>query len=1161
VQIERRIGPFIAALASVVGLIAACGNRSSERVNPVPEPPLVESVVVTPSTATLAPGDTMRFQAEVRGRPDVAQTVIWSVDSQFSGDPGNIDQDGTYHAPRISRNPVQVKAISSLDQRKQGRSVVSFFPPVSFAIEPASAAVLTDATVQFRALITGVVNPQLRWSAAYGRIDVNGLYRAPVRFGSDLVDASVEGAGHVTIPIDVQRRAPVLETISGPAAPGEFVSLTGSYLTGGIVIFPAEQGPALRMTRARGSTSETLIRIEVPLGAASGPIQVETEGIPSQLPLLSNALTFQRAPRVLIRPERNELAARESVSLQIAWLGAPGPAPLTFDADVGSVAGSVYIAPAIVTGTRLAHVRACVTGSSNCSETTLVIRPFRVEPFPALVAAGGLLDLTARVGDDPVAATFELAAGGGSLSPDGHYLAPTEIRDTGQQRVVAEYAGSRAPAQVGVTGLSAGQLGRIADYVDHRRIDPDTFAPRSATTLSVAVTGGRAFVLRRMLAGMDQFGTSQDFRAYSWIDVYDLADPVRPRWSGAIEAGTRPISLLATPDRLYALSENDTFNGTANGSFAAYDLAGDLPVLVARVAAPGNPGPGWATPVFDSDRLIFFQRPVRGELFLRMAVQQLGSRVAEPPAPILLPMPMDAMDGLSEVMVSGATAAEDRAYARYTQFDQSFRRVGEGLAAWDLGPNPPVLLGSLRTDWTSPVFADLSIMGPLLFDVSASGMTTVYDRRAGVPVQITEMLFPPFRPFASHGSRFLVGTGWERASMDMLDLSNPVIPRLISNLEPGVDRVNNAVWIGNLVYAAQGLAGLGVYDASADGGPLPRSRLKAVPEAGVENVYAALIDGTYLYGTGAWKLSPDPRDPPRDLFAVWDISRSPATLVWRKPGDGPGYYFTGLALAISGGKIVRGTEPSLELWSIANPARPALLWSLPIGVNCVALEGRVAWVGTLSGHLVAFDLDAIGGPRELGRLSLGAFPSSALLVEPGRLAVALDAGGTGDLAIFDTTDPAAPARIGAAGLGVSTYAVAVEGSLAVVGTAAGLATVDLSELTRPVPIAIEPMPTTRPYGENYWPAPAVSAGFHDGIAWLGTAYYYDPGGLYGFDVRNPVAPRLVARGAEWNVFGLLFDGSRTFAYGAYDVPGVLELDLSQPRNVVTSMHTERDLQR
>src|SRR5262249_53457546 len=130
----------------------------------------------------------------------------------------------------------------------------------------------------------------------------------------------------------------------------------------------------------------------------------------------------------------------------------------------------------------------------------------------------------------------------------------------------------------------------------------------------------------------------------------------------------------------------------------------------------------------------------------------------------------------------------------------------------------------------NPYFTDLSIMGPLLFDISTSGMTVVYDRRAGVPLEITEMLYSRFRPFANQGSRFLAGIGWERASMYMLDLSNPINPRLVSNLEPGLERVNNAVWIGNLVYAAQGLAGLGVYDASVDGGPLPRSRLKAVPE-------------------------------------------------------------------------------------------------------------------------------------------------------------------------------------------------------------------------------------------------------------------------------------------------------------------------------------------
>jgi hypothetical protein len=65
------------------------------------------------------------------------------------------------------------------------------------------------------------------------------------------VHAYVEGAGNIDVPIDVRRRPPVLESISGPAAPGEFVTLTGSYLTDGIVIFPAEQGAPLRIVYGR----------------------------------------------------------------------------------------------------------------------------------------------------------------------------------------------------------------------------------------------------------------------------------------------------------------------------------------------------------------------------------------------------------------------------------------------------------------------------------------------------------------------------------------------------------------------------------------------------------------------------------------------------------------------------------------------------------------------------------------------------------------------------------------------------------------------------------------------------------------------------------------------------------------------------------------------
>ena len=227
-------------------------------------------------------------------------------------------------------------------------------------------------------------------------------------------------------------------------------------------------------------------------------------------------------------------------------------------------------------------------------------------------------------------------------------------------------------------------------------------------------------------------------------------------------------------------------------------------------------------------------------------------------------------------------------------------------------------------------------------------------------------------------------------------------------------------------------------------------------------------------------------------------------------------------------------------------------------MSCVVVDGHVAWVGTLDGYLVGLDLDAPGGPAGLGRIPLGALPVSAAVAGTGRVALALQGTDTGDLAIIDTTQPGAPVLLSRAGLGVPTYGIAIDGSLALAATELGLATVDLSDPAHPVPLAMQRMPATDPYRWVNFPMASFSVALHQGIAWVGSVW-----AVFGFDVRVPAHPRLVARaGTGGNVFALAFDGARTFAMGALLFGrGMLELDTSQPRNVLTVKEAEPALQK
>jgi hypothetical protein len=72
------------------------------------------------------------------------------------------------------------------------------------------------------------------------------------------------------------------------------------------------------------------------------------------------------------------------------------------------------------------------------------------------------------------------------------------------------------------------------------------------------------------------------------------------------------------------------------------------------------------------------------------------------------------------------------------------------------------------------------------------------------------------------------------------------------------------------------------------------------------------------------------------------------------------------------------------------------------------------------------------------------------------------------------------------------------------------------------------------------------------------------GAVHGFDVRNPLWPREVARVALGDVIltsvgGFVFGGTRGFAFGGV-ARGLLELDFAQPRNVVLTTAADRALQ-
>lgn len=252
-------------LCVIVCSMAFFGCNSSARTTD-PRPASVDQIVVSPSSVTLSAGDRLQFSARIVGTGSISQAVTWDVQARY----GTLDPNGTYHAPDVTQiASAEVRAYSVQFPDKFGSAIVSFVP-YSFKIAPAQTDLFTGDSAQFSATITGAVDQTVTWNTFNGSVDGNGLYRAPSYAGGDTVTATANATGEtITAQVNVLRRAPVLDSVSGPAAPGDCVVLSGANL-GGLVVFTGATGP-LRfggdLPCPGNDDPELFLHVRVPVGA------------------------------------------------------------------------------------------------------------------------------------------------------------------------------------------------------------------------------------------------------------------------------------------------------------------------------------------------------------------------------------------------------------------------------------------------------------------------------------------------------------------------------------------------------------------------------------------------------------------------------------------------------------------------------------------------------------------------------------------------------------------------------------------------------------------------------------------------------------------------------------------------------------------------------
>ena len=144
------------------------------------------SITISPTTATVLPGQTQTFTAAVTGVPDTG--VTFSV-AEPTG--GTITQSGVYTAP-TTPGVYHVVAASTVDPAQTATATVTV-PTVQVTLNPASVTLGPNGTQPFTATVTGTSNTGVTFSVQQpngGTINQNGVYVAPAVPGTYTVIAS-----------------------------------------------------------------------------------------------------------------------------------------------------------------------------------------------------------------------------------------------------------------------------------------------------------------------------------------------------------------------------------------------------------------------------------------------------------------------------------------------------------------------------------------------------------------------------------------------------------------------------------------------------------------------------------------------------------------------------------------------------------------------------------------------------------------------------------------------------------------------------------------------------------------------------------------------------------------------------------------------------------
>jgi outer membrane protein assembly factor BamB len=381
------------------------------------------SVTVTPATARLLVGDSVKLAALVDGALD--QSVSWSTDG-----PGAVAADGTYSAPDALADQAQVTvtAISHADPTKSASAVITVVP-VLVSISPTDASVGLGGQVAFTATVSGPADTSVAWDVAGPGSVKDGVYQAPdvlqtpataVVSATSVAKPSVRAVANVTIPaVSVSIIGPGHDIQAGSqtqllarVADARNTSVTWSLLAG------------------RGQVSQAGV-YSAPADAASGEtatVRATSVADPTKhadlvVSIAQRSISISPAEATVPLGGSQQFAATVAgtADSSVAWSLA-GP---------GSLENGLYRAPSAGSTPAEATVTATSASAPSLSATARIRIPavlVAIQPPSAKAAAGGSpVRFAASVTNAADTRVAWSLSGPGTLDDTGLYTPPSDV--------------------------------------------------------------------------------------------------------------------------------------------------------------------------------------------------------------------------------------------------------------------------------------------------------------------------------------------------------------------------------------------------------------------------------------------------------------------------------------------------------------------------------------------------------------------------------------------------------------------------------------------------------------------------------------------------------------------------------------------------------------